>query len=155
KHVYQEKPMSKSIEQGFKMLEASQQHPKLTVQIGTQRRSDAHNAKAKEIIDQGKIGEIKFPRCYDCRNWVTGPDPFAPKPVDPKSIDWDTFQEPCDHKVEYEPHRYFAWRWYWDYANGLVTDVGVHVLDVVHWLTGQDTPKSVVCNGGVYALKYW
>ncbi len=154
KHVYQEKPMSKSIEQGNQMLAAAKKHPDLTVQIGTQRRSGLQYPKAKAAIDDGMIGEVTFARCFDCRNWVTGGDPFAPKPISGK-LDWDRFQEPCEHKVDFEPHRYWAWRWFWDYANGLVADVGVHVLDVVHWLTGRDTPKTVVCNGGVYGLKYW
>ncbi len=38
---------------------------------------------------------------------------------------------------------------------GLVTDVGVHVIDNVHYLLGEPTPKSAVCNGGVYGVKYW
>ncbi len=156
KHVYQEKPMSKSIEDGYAMLAAARKHPDLRVQIGTQRRSGRIYLQAKELIDQGKIGEIKFVRCYDCRNWVLHGDPFEPKgPVDEKAIDWDTFQVPCRSKRPFDAYRYFAWRWFWDYANGLVTDVGVHVLDVVHWMTGSDTPRSVVCNGGVYALKKW
>jgi predicted dehydrogenase len=154
KHIYQEKPMSKTLEQGYKMLAAAQKHPELTIQIGTQRRSGGQYPKAKALIDEGKIGDITFARCYDCRNWVMSGDPFAPREVAGK-IDWDTFQKPCEHKIDYDPWRYFAWRWYWDYANGLVTDVGVHVLDVVHWLTGQYVPKSVVCNGGVYGMKRW
>src|SRR5687768_12686565 len=154
KHIYQEKTMSKSIEQGYKMLAAAEKHPELTIQIGTQRRSGLQYPKAKALIDEGKIGDTTFARCHDCRNWVLSGDPFAPREVTGK-IDWDRFQEPCENKKEYDPWRYFAWRWYWDYANGLVTDVGVHVLDVVHWLTGQYTPKSVVCNGGVYGMKRW
>jgi len=136
------------------MVAAAQKHPELTVQIGTQRRSGAQYLQAKALIDEGKLGKIVFARAYDSRNCAAGKDPFAPTEVSGK-IDWDQFQEPCPHKVPYDPRRYFAWRWYWDYAGGLVTDVGVHVIDVVHWLTGKDTPKSAVCNGGTYALKYW
>lgn len=156
KHIYCEKPMSKSIEQGYRMLDAAQKRPELVIQIGTQRRSDPHYPKVKELIDKGTIGEITFARCYDCRNWVINGDPFEPPPgFTGEGIDWDTFQEPVEKKVPFDAYRYFAWRWYWDYANGLVTDVGVHVLDIVHWLTGKTVPRSVVCNGGVYALKKW
>ncbi len=154
KHIYQEKPMCYTIEQGLEMVEAARERPELTVQIGTQRRSGTHYPKAKKLIDDGVLGEIRYVRAHDCRNYITGRDPFAPREVTGK-IDWDRFQEPCPHKVNYDPWRYFAWRWFWDYAGGLVTDVGVHVMDVVHWLTGKTTPKSVVCNGGVYGLEYW
>jgi len=153
KHVYQQKPMCYTIEQGLDMVRVAQAHPRQVVQIGTQRRSGKHYPKAKELIDQGKLGRIAFIRCYDCRNYAHS-DPFAPQPYEGK-IDWDRFQLPCRHKVKFDEWRYFAWRWYWDYAGGLVTDVGIHVMDVVHWLTGNDTPRSVVANGGVYGQKYW
>lgn len=154
KHIYQEKPMCFTIEQGLKMVTAANKHPELTVQIGTQRRSGAQYPAARKLIEEGVVGDITYARAYDCRNFVMGSDPFAPRDVSGR-IDWNRFQEPCTHKVEYDPWRYFAWRWYWDYAGGLVTDVGVHVIDVVHWLTGDDTPKSAVCNGGVYGMDYW
>jgi predicted dehydrogenase len=154
KHVYQEKPMSYTIEQGLEMVDFANRFPKCVVQIGTQRRSGEHYAEARQFIEEGGIGKITYARAYDCRNFVKYPDPFAPRDVSGE-IDWDEFQEPCDHKVAYDPWRYFAWRWYWDYAGGLVTDVGVHVIDVVHWLTGSKTPISAACNGGVYSLDYW
>lgn len=154
KHIYEEKPMSYSIEQGMEMVAAARKHPKLTVQIGTQRRSGTQYPKAKKLIDDGVLGNITYARAYDCRNFVTRPDPFAPRDVS-GPIDWDRFQKPCEHKVEYDPWRYFAWRWFWDYAGGLVNDVGIHVMDVVHWLTGATVPKSAVCNGGVYGFDYW
>jgi len=154
KHIYQEKPMSYTIEQGMEMVAAAKKRPELTIQIGTQRRSGAHYPEAKALIDQGVLGDIRYVRACDCRNYITGRDPFAPREVTGK-IDWDKFQEPCGHKVKYDPWRYFAWRWFWDYAGGLVNDVGIHVMDVVHWLTGKTVPVSATCNGGVYGLDYW
>ncbi len=165
KHIYQEKPFSFTIDLGHQMLAAAEKNPKLIIQVGTQRRSRSNCVAAKQYIDDGKLGNIGFIRAFDCRNYVTGEDPFSPEStarrtvgeVDWKKpkIDWDQFQEPCQHKVEFDPWRYAAWRWFWDYAGGLVTDVGVHVIDNVHWLMGEPTPKSAVCNGGVYGLKYW
>lgn len=165
KHIYQEKPFSYCIEDGAAMLAAAQKTSGLTIQIGTQRRSHSSYARAKQYIDDGKLGKISFGRAFDCRNYIAGKDPFTPESVAERTvgkidwekvkIDWDTFQAPCKHKVPFEPLRYTAWRWYWDYAGGLVTDVGVHVIDNVHWLLGEPTPKSAVCNGGVYGVKYW
>jgi len=154
KNIYQEKPFCFTIELGKAMLAAARKQKGLTIQVGTQRRSNTHNLKAKALLDEGRIGEIKYVRAFDCRNYLAGNDPFAPRPVKGK-IDWDKFQEPCENKVPYDEWRYFAWRWFWEYAGGLVTDVGVHVMDLVHMLTGKTTPRSAVCNGGVYGLKYW
>ena len=169
KHIYQEKPMCYTIDQGMEMVAAAKKRPELTVQIGTQRRSGTHYPKVKKLIDDGVIGEIKYVRAKDCRNFVTGRDSLSPEAIARNygrvtgkdldiataKIDWEKFQAPCDHKVEFDPWRYTAWRWFWDYAGGLVNDVGIHVMDVVHWLTGESVPKSAVCNGGVYGLDYW
>ncbi len=154
KHIYQEKPFCFTYEQGIEMVAAAQKRPDLTIQIGTQRRSHSNNAKAKKLLDDGVIGEVKYIRAKDCRNYITGRDPFAPRDVAGK-IDWDKFQEPCTHKVPYDPWRYFAWRWFWDYANGLITDVGVHVIDLAHYYMNEPVPRSATCNGGVYGLDYW
>lgn len=166
KHIYQEKPFSYSIEWGEKMLAAARKTKGLTFQIGTQRRSRSNYLQAKQYIEEGKLGTIGWVRAFDCRNYVSSEDPFTPEAtarrcgtpdLDYKKakIDWHTFQGLCNHKVDFDPLRYTAWRWYWDYAGGLVTDVGVHVIDNVHWLLGEPVPKSAVCNGGVYGVKYW
>ncbi len=153
KHVYQQKPMCHTIEQGLDMVRVAKASPKCVVQIGTQRRSGRQYAKAKAFLDSGKLGKVTFIRCWDTRNWVRH-DPFEPTPFEGK-LDWDRFELPCKQKSKYDPYRYFAWRWYWPYAGGLVNDVGVHVMDVVHWITGNDTPKTGFASGGVYGLKRW
>ena len=168
-HIYQEKPFSYTIEQGLEMVRKARSKPDLVIQIGTQRRSRTNYVEAKKLIDEGKLGEIGFVRAYDCRNYISAPDPFLPKAIagryhsatkknidwDKAKIDWDQFQEPCTNKVAFDPVRYTAWRWFWEYAGGLVTDVGVHVVDNVHYLLSEPTPRSAVCNGGVYGVKYW
>lgn len=166
KHIYQEKPFSFTIEQGEAMLAAAQKQKGLTIQVGTQRRSQGNYIQAKQYVDDGKLGSIHFARAFDCRNYISGTDPFTPESTARRAgvpdlnwhttkIDWNQFQQPCSRKVSFDPLRYTAWRWYWEYAGGLVTDVGVHVIDNVHWLTGEPVPKSAVCNGGVYGVKYW
>lgn len=169
KHTYQEKPFSFTIQMGLDMVEAARKKPDLVIQIGTQRRSGAHYAKAKDFIDSGKLGDVRFVRAFDCRNWVAGADPFTPEAIANQvkgtigrtidwskvKVDWEQFEAPCKEKESFDPLKYTAWRWFWKYAGGLVTDVGVHVVDNVHYLLGEPTPRSAVCNGGVYALNYW
>ena len=155
KHIYQEKPMSFTIEQGMEMVDAVKKHPELTIQIGTQRRSGKQYMKAKAYIDEGHLGKIVMVRCYDTRNWSAAGDPFLLKNMPENQVDWKQFEEPCAKKHPYDSHRYFAWRWFWDYAGGLMTDVGVHVMDIVHLLTDKSMPVSATCNGGVYLFDHW
>ena len=122
KHVYQEKPFSYRIDLGLEMVSAARKRPELTVQVGTQRRSGDHYAKAKAFIDEGKLGDVRFVRTFDCRNWANGNDPFVPKlvkahlegkigrKIDWKEVDWAKFEEPCRTKSSFDPWRYTAWR---------------------------------------------
>ncbi len=157
KDIYCEKPMSKTIEEGREMVDAAQATDRV-VQIGTHRRSGQNYPQARKLVEDGKLGVIHFVRAYDCRNYCQR-DPFAPpKDLDPDAfraqLDWEAFQGSAPRR-ELDPHRYFAWRWFWDYAGGLMTDVGVHVMDIVHLITAASRPRSVVAHGAVYELDYW
>ncbi len=156
KDTYIEKPLSKSIEQGKSMV-AMVRKTKCIVQVGNQRHSGEHWKRCREVIQAKDFGDLVWVKVWDCRNWVKR-DPFAPpKGFDASrmKIDWKTFLGKAPQRP-FDPHRYFAWRWFWDYAGGLMTDIGAHQLDIVQWLGGvEHGPKSVVANGGHYHFKYW
>ena len=155
KHAYCEKPLSHKIEDGKEMVAAVRKAKKV-VQVGNQRHSGDHWKQAREVIQSADFGDLVWVKVWDCRNWIKR-DPFAPpKDFNAKEagIDWEAFQGKAP-KREFDPVRYWAWRWYWDYAGGLMTDIGAHQLDIVQWLGGVDSPKSVVANGGTYHFKHW
>lgn len=156
KHAYCEKPLSHTIEQGKEMVAAVRKAKKI-VQVGNQRHSGEHWARAREVVQSAEFGDLVWVKVWDCRNWLKR-DPFAPpKTFDAqqiKGVNWDAFQGSAK-KREFDPVRYWAWRWYWDYAGGLLTDIGAHQLDIVQWIGGVDAPKSVTANGGVYHFKHW
>ena len=152
KDVYIEKPLSKTIEEGKEMVKAVRATDRV-VQVGNHMRSGQHWAHAREVIQSGVLGRVIWVRAWDCRNWTKN-DPFAP-PVEIKGkIDWKKFLGPAPWH-EFDPHRYFAWRWYWDYAGGLMTDIGAHMLGLVHWLMDVDGPRTVAANGGHHFFDYW
>jgi len=156
KDTYIEKPLTRSMDEGKEMMEAVRKQPRI-VQVGNQRHSGAHWKKARDVVQSNDFGDLVWAKVWDCRNWVKK-DPFAPPATftkdDVKSIDWDAFLGKAP-KREFNPQRYWSWRWYWDYAGGLMTDIGAHQLDIVQWLGGVDAPKSVVANGGNYHFKHW
>lgn len=158
KDVYVEKPMTKSIEEGKEIIEAVRKGPKLrVVQVGNQRHSGIHWKRCKDVIESDDFGKLVSVKVWDTRNWVKK-DPFAPPEWftkdHEKQIDWPAFLGKAQ-KRPFNPLRYWSWRWYWDYAGGLMTDIGAHQLDIVQWLGGMDAPKSVTANGGVYHFKHW
>jgi predicted dehydrogenase len=156
KHAYCEKPLSHTIEQGKEMVAAVRKARKI-VQVGNQRHSGDHWARCKEVVQSSDFGQLVWVKVWDCRNWIKR-DPFTPPATFDKTqiagIDWDAFLGSAK-KRPFDPVRYWSWRWYWDYAGGLMTDIGAHQLDIVQWLGGVDAPKSVTANGGVYHFKHW
>ncbi len=156
KHAYIEKPLSHRIEEGQEMVAAVRKAKKI-VQVGNQRHSGEHWARCREVIRSKDFGDLVWVKVWDCRNWVKR-DPYAvPKSFDEsqqRGVNWEAFLGRAK-KQPFDPVRYWAWRWYWDFAGGLMTDIGAHQLDIVQWLGGVDAPQSVVANGGVYHFKHW
>jgi predicted dehydrogenase len=156
KDVYIEKPLCRTIEEGENMV-AKVKASKQIVQVGNQRRSGDHFKKASDIVVSGGIGEIRFVRIWDFRYRPV--DPYIKRSKDqslfaPELMDWPRFLGRAP-KRPYDAKRASAWRWFWDYAGGLMTDIGPHWLDVAMWITGSDGPRSVSCNGGKYQNLDW
>ncbi|MFO0938414.1 MAG: Gfo/Idh/MocA family oxidoreductase [Gemmataceae bacterium] len=156
KDVYIEKPLTKSLDEGKMMIDTVRKSKRI-VQVGNQRHSGPHWRRCRDIIQDTDFGDLVWVKVWDCRNWIKK-DPFAVPDSftkeQEKQIDWIAFQGKAA-KRPFDPVRYWSWRWYWDYAGGLMTDIGAHQLDIVQWLSGVETPKSAVANGGVYHFKHW
>ena len=157
KDVYIEKPLSKTIAEGESMVQAAQQSNQV-VQVGNHRRSGTHWHAARQAIQDGMIGEIKWVRSYDCRDFSQG-DPYQlrsrdPNLYNPEKINWKHFLGNAPDRP-YTPERASAWRWYWDYAGGLLTDIGAHNNDVAMWMSDCLDVRSVTANGGNYFFDFW
>ncbi len=156
KDAYIEKPLARTIEEGENMV-AKVKASKQIVQVGNQRRSGDHFKKARDIVASGGIGEIRFVRIWDFRYRPV--DPYIKRSQDqklfaPELIDWPKFLGKAP-KRPYDAKRASGWRWFWDYAGGLMTDIGPHWLDVAMWITSSDGPRTVSCNGGKYQNMDW
>jgi predicted dehydrogenase len=149
KHVYVEKPLTHSLEEGEAVLKAVK-GKKLAVQVGTQQRSMPHLIEAKKLIEDGKIGKVLKVRMSWNRNADRG-GRFKEK-VDPKSVDWAGFLGPA-RKQEFDSYRMRQWRWFWDFGGGLFTDLMVHWVDVAHWMLGLESPEKAVSVGTHFAYK--
>jgi predicted dehydrogenase len=77
----------------------------------------------------------------------------------PKDLDWDMWLGPAP-KVPFNanrfgvfPDRWSSFRWFWDYAGGMVTDWSVHLIDIVQWAMGVDYPQTISATGGKFYLQ--
>jgi predicted dehydrogenase len=153
KDVYCEKPMSHTVDDGFAMMEAAHKNNRI-VQVGSQRVSSVLYAKAKEIYDSGKLGEVTAIDAHWDRNSPSGAWVYPiPPDANEKTIDWNTFLGNAPKRA-FDPVRFFRWRCYTDYGEGLAGDLFVHLISGIHFITGTTSvAQRAQSSGGLYHFK--
>jgi predicted dehydrogenase len=153
KDVYCEKPMSHTVEEGFSMVEAAHRANRI-VQIGSQRVSSVLYAKAKEIYDSGKLGEVTAIQAYWDRNSPSGAWVYPiPPDASEKTIDWNAFLGSAP-KRSFDKVRFFRWRCFTDYGEGLGGDLFVHLISGIHFISGTNTvAERAQSSGGLFHFK--
>ncbi len=138
KDIYCEKPVTLTITEGRKLVETCRQFGTI-YQAGTQRRSTASYRFARDMVRQGKIGRL---HTVEMQVWE-GPGIQIDKPAPvPAGWDYDTWlgQSPWHTFV---PARVNAWQYFWDTAEGVLTDMGCHYTDQMQWVLGTDQTGPV------------
>jgi predicted dehydrogenase len=153
KDVYCEKPMSHTVEDGFAMVEAAQKAGRM-VQIGSQRVSSILYIKAKEIYDSGKLGEVFAINAYWDRNSPSGAWVYPiPPDASEQTIDWNAFLGGAPKRA-FDPVRFFRWRCFSDYGEGLAGDLFVHLISGIHFITGTNAvAQRAQSSGGLFHFK--
>jgi predicted dehydrogenase len=152
KHVYLEKPMTLTIDEGPEMYGAAEKAGRV-LQIGSNGMSSKLQETARDIIKSGKLGEINLIRASYDRNSDSGAWLYPiPPDADPKSVNWDMFLGPAPKKP-FSLERFFRWRCYWDYSGGIATDLFVHLMTTIHFVMGASVPELVVATGQNYRHK--
>ena len=152
KHVYVEKPMTHSWEEGEAFIAAVGRSGKL-LQVGSQYASMGCAQQAAEIIKSGRLGQVTLVDGKIHRNSSTGAW-YYPIPPDasPATVDFKGFLGSAP-PYDFDLRRFFQWRLFWDYSGGLPTDLFVHLITATHQLMGVSEPESVVSFGDVYHWK--
>ncbi len=153
KDVYCEKPLSYSIAEGQAMLKAARYSKRVT-QMGTQVHAGENYHRVVEIIRSGGLGKIHL-----CRVWIAMTrerDNRLGRPAEsepPTGLDWDFWLGPAPKRPFNRNRFLFNFRWFWDYAGGVLSDMGCHIMDLVHWSMQVSAPLSAVSSGGRYATE--
>ncbi len=149
KDVYVEKPVGNSIDECRAMVAAQQKYNKV-VQAGQWQRSQKHFRDAVDFAQSGKLGNIRTVKVWCYQGWMK-PGPVVPDTAPPAGVDYDTWLGPASKRPFNSSRFHFNFRWFWDYAGGLMTDWGVHLLDYGLLGMKSPTPKSVSALGGRFA----
>ncbi|MCG3162913.1 MAG: Inositol 2-dehydrogenase/D-chiro-inositol 3-dehydrogenase [Acidobacteria bacterium] len=152
KDVYVEKPLSLTVAEGRKMVEAARKYNRVT-QVGINRRSSQFVREAADIVRSGYIGKIMSVRAFHIQNeWPKGIG-NPPNENPPADFDWEAWLGPAPKKAYNKNRTFYRFRWFWDYSGGQLTNFGVHYLDTIHLALGQDTPTAVTAMGGKFAIE--
>lgn len=149
KHVYIEKPMTWSIEEGPRVIAAVQRTGRV-LQVGSEAKTSQLTAKARQIVKSGALGKVNLVRLINQRNNGAGAWRYPiPSDASPETIDWPRFLGSAPNRP-FDAAVFFRWRCWWEYSGGVATDLFVHLLTQVHEIMDVRAPKSVVSQGGIY-----
>jgi predicted dehydrogenase len=153
KDVYCEKPMSHNVADGLAMVKAIQDGKRI-FQAGSQRVSNIVYKKAAEIYASGRLGEVTYIEAHTDRNSPSGAWVYPiPPDASPQTIDWDAFQRDAPQHP-FDAARFFRWRCFADYGEGLAGDLFVHLISGIQCVSGINTaPGRAISSGSLTHFK--
>ncbi|MFN5423251.1 MAG: Gfo/Idh/MocA family protein [bacterium] len=146
KHVYCEKPLAHSVEEGRAMVKAARKN-KIVFQTGSMQRSWKHFRHACELVRNGYLGKIK----EVIVNVGDSPWP-CDLPAQPlrKGLTWESWIGPAPFhdfnailSPPVEEDIFPRWRNYTEYGGGVIADWGAHMFDIAQWALGMDDSGPV------------
>ncbi len=144
--IYCEKPLTLTIREARAMVDAVRRYGRV-FQTGSQQRSSDNFRFACEMVQSGRIGQLKTIHVS-----VGGPseDCYLPEEPVPKGVDWDMWLGPAPRRpynaILCPPPSFTGfphWRRYKDYSGGGMTDWGAHHFDIAQWGMGMDQSGPV------------
>jgi predicted dehydrogenase len=153
KDVYCEKPLSHTVDDGFAMIAAAQKYNRI-VQVGSQRVSSILYEKARQIYASGALGEVCNIDAYWDRNSASGAWVYPiPPGVNEQTLDWTSFLN-GKLGIPFDPNRFFRWRCFTDYGEGLAGDLFVHLISGIQFITGANAVATrAQSSGGLFRWK--
>lgn len=148
KDVYVQKPLANSIAECDVMVAAAREH-KRVVQVGQQQRSGVYWQELVAFLQSGGIGRIGRVQAWANFRYAVQAPPVPDATAAPEGVDYDAWLGPAPLRP-FNPQRFHgSWRTAWAHGGGLMTDWGVHLLDIALWGKGvRGMPlKTHVCGG--------
>ena len=138
KDVYAEKPLSFTIREGRRMVEAARRNDRV-VQVGTQRRSSKLYAELAELVQSGAIGKVTVARAGLTDNMSPGGIGRVPDSAPPPGLDWELWQGPRPERPFNLNILPYTFRWWNDYSSQMA-NWGAHYFDAIRWIIGETAP---------------
>jgi len=151
KDVYVEKPLSMTVVEGRKMVEAVRRNNRVC-QVGTHRRSSELYKQLVEMVRGGKIGKVTVARAYRLSNMYPNGMGVAADSEPPKGLAWDMWLGPRPLRPFNKNIHPYKFRW-WRLYSSQLGNWGVHYFDAMRWMVGEIAPSSLSAHGGKFAVR--
>ena len=151
KHVYVEKPLTITIQEGREMINAQKKYGKVCA-VGLNRRGSPIYQELVQKVQEGVIGKVTTARAQRTSNMFPNGIGTLKPAAPPKDFDWNMWLGPRDFRpYQYNMAPYF-FRWWKEYSSQM-GNWGVHYMDVIRWMMGESAPMAITANGGKYAVQ--
>lgn len=148
KHIYVEKPITRTFQEAELLMEAARQNPNVATQVGNQGHSEANYFQFKAWKEAGIIKDVTAVTAHmnNARRWHNF-DPNMTKFPDadklPENMDWHTWLGACHYHDYSEKFHQGNWRCWYDFGMGALGDWGAHLIDTVHEFLELGLPYEI------------
>ena len=153
KDIWCEKPMTRTIGEGKKVVEAVKEYKRM-FRLNTWFRFEENfygmNTTVKPIkklVESGLLGwpltvTVSKTTGFDWKFYWIGKTKLEEQAI-PAELDYDRWLGPAPYKP-YNAHRvHGTFRGYWDYDGGGLGDMGQHYLDPIQYFLGKDETSPI------------
>jgi len=152
KDIYLQKPITLTVDESAQVIAAAAKYNRV-LQVGSQFLSDLRWHKVRELIGEGAIGDVLWGQTTYSRNSTTGEwNYYVDEEATPETIDWTRWLGTAK-KRPFSAERFFRWRKYWEYSNGIASDLYYHRVGPMLFSMGAQYPTRVSGAGGIYVQK--
>ena len=157
KHCYCEKPLTHSVYEARVMAEVARKK-KLVTQMGTQIHAGSNYRRVVELVQTGAIGTVRQVHVWLGANFsgppkptdMSQPDAPSDRPAVPETLDWNLWLGPAPYRPYHPAYAPARWRYWWNFANGLLGDFFCHYCDLAFWALKLRHPLTVEAVGPVH-----
>lgn len=150
-HVYCEKPLGHTPWEARLMQDVyNNRKDKIATQMGTQIHATNNYRRVVELVQSGAIGKVKEAHVWCSRSINPIGDVQLPKEAVPEGFDWNAWLGPAadrPYNTRYWKGGNLNWNRRWEFGNGVVGDMGSHLIDLPYWALNLDRPTSVQSEG--------
>ena len=147
KHVYCEKPLTRTVGEARRMAEAAARY-RVVTQMGNGGNATPGARRTVEMLRAGVVGAIREIHAWSDRPgtiWKQGIDRPKDTPPVPPTLQWDLWLGVAPKRPYHPAYIPGKWRGWYDFGTGPIGDMGAHICNVAFWALDLRDPQTIEC----------